>query len=200
MLHWSTLSPTPTPLEAMEHAHDATVWSLTYHPLGHLLVSGSNDFTTRFWTRARPGMPKNTSDRFHVGREAARELGAKEDEDDDDAPAPLPGIGGGGGGGASYNRSHHSGFDSAIPGFGGGGGGQGSYSGPGRYDGPSGGGNRAVYSGRPSYEGRQGGGGGGPGGGGGATYAGRSNYTGRPNRAEYTGRGHAAEYQRRNKY
>ncbi len=31
------------------------IWSLAWHPLGHLIVSGSNDFTTKFWTRNRPG-------------------------------------------------------------------------------------------------------------------------------------------------
>lgn len=36
-------------------AHEAAVWSLDYHPLGHLLASGSNDRTTRIWARARPG-------------------------------------------------------------------------------------------------------------------------------------------------
>lgn len=141
----------------MEHAHDQTVWSLTYHPLGHLLVSGSNDFTTRFWTRCRPGMLRNTHDRFHVGRDAARELGAKDDDEDDDKrgpsmPVPLPGIGMGG----SYSRpsGNDMNINGAIPGFGGGahhnfvGSGGGA-----RYDGASvGGPPRAVYSGRSSQQ------------------------------------------------
>lgn len=29
----------------MEAAHDSFVWSLSWHPLGHFLVSGSNDTT-----------------------------------------------------------------------------------------------------------------------------------------------------------
>ncbi len=56
-------------------AHDSSVWDLAWHPLGglrgpiracgtsdasrsatgHILASGSNDHTTRFWTRNRPG-------------------------------------------------------------------------------------------------------------------------------------------------
>lgn len=27
----------------MEQAHDSIVWSLSWHPLGHILSSGSND-------------------------------------------------------------------------------------------------------------------------------------------------------------
>ena len=36
-------------------AHDNIVWSLDFHPLGHILCSGGNDHTTKFWTRSRPG-------------------------------------------------------------------------------------------------------------------------------------------------
>lgn len=46
---------TPTPRAELAEAHDSNVWSLEYHPLGHLLASASNDHTTRFWCRERPG-------------------------------------------------------------------------------------------------------------------------------------------------
>uniref|UniRef100_T1IMW3 Vps41 beta-propeller domain-containing protein n=1 Tax=Strigamia maritima TaxID=126957 RepID=T1IMW3_STRMM len=39
----------------MEQAHDSCVWSLAWHPLGHILCSGSNDHSTKFWARNRPG-------------------------------------------------------------------------------------------------------------------------------------------------
>ena len=29
----------------MESAHDSYIWSLAWHPLGHILASGSNDHT-----------------------------------------------------------------------------------------------------------------------------------------------------------
>lgn len=29
----------------MDEAHDSVVWSLSWHPLGHILASGSNDHT-----------------------------------------------------------------------------------------------------------------------------------------------------------
>lgn len=40
---------------SMEEAHDGMIWDMSWHPLGHMLVSGSNDRSTRFWTRNRPG-------------------------------------------------------------------------------------------------------------------------------------------------
>ncbi|SPO20784.1 related to PFS2 - polyadenylation factor I subunit 2 [Ustilago trichophora] len=41
-------------LHRNEMAHESNVWSLEWHPFGHLLCSGSNDHMTRFWERARP--------------------------------------------------------------------------------------------------------------------------------------------------
>ena len=31
---------------SLEEGHDTMVWSLSWHPLGHILVSGSNDHST----------------------------------------------------------------------------------------------------------------------------------------------------------
>ena len=43
------------PLAQIPNAHDSSVWSLAWHPFGHLLCSGSNDHSTKFWSRNRPG-------------------------------------------------------------------------------------------------------------------------------------------------
>jgi len=64
----------------MEAAHDSNIWSLDWHPIGHILVSGSNDHTTRFWTRNRPG--DTMHDRFNVSRKEAEELGLKVEGDE----------------------------------------------------------------------------------------------------------------------
>ncbi|KAJ1719586.1 WD repeat-containing protein 33 [Coemansia erecta] len=40
---------------AIEGAHGSCIWSLDWHPMGHILASGSNDHSTRFWGRPRPG-------------------------------------------------------------------------------------------------------------------------------------------------
>lgn len=37
----------------MEMAHEGMIWSLAWHPLGHILCSGSNDHT-RYSTRKHP--------------------------------------------------------------------------------------------------------------------------------------------------
>lgn len=75
ILFW--LVGTEKEIGAMEQAHDSIVWSLSWHPLGHILTSGSNDHSwyylvfsfvhqckltthlcllySKFWTRNRPG-------------------------------------------------------------------------------------------------------------------------------------------------
>lgn len=40
---------------AIENAHDNIIWALAWHPVGHILCSGSNDHTSKFWTRQKPG-------------------------------------------------------------------------------------------------------------------------------------------------
>jgi len=42
-------------IASIEPAHSSIIWSLAWHPVGHLLASGSNDNTARFWARNRPG-------------------------------------------------------------------------------------------------------------------------------------------------
>ncbi|KAK4053671.1 pre-mRNA cleavage and polyadenylation factor (CPF) complex subunit [Microbotryomycetes sp. JL201] len=133
IIYWTM--PDPTPKDQMEFAHDSNVWSLAFHPLGHILVSASNDHTTRFWSRGRPGV-RILNDRFHIGRDKARELnGGQDDEDmDDDFSNSLPGFSARPGGGGPRNNMRPPMFNGGggppggvdIPGFGGQGGGGGS--------------------------------------------------------------------------
>ncbi|OCH88224.1 WD40 repeat-like protein [Obba rivulosa] len=101
ILHWDLSSATdnisqssqpPGPRATLSQAHDSNVWSLAFHPLGHLLASASNDHTTRFWCRERPG---DASSVFSGGGEKPPEVadGAGQDEDEE---AMLPGFAGGG--------------------------------------------------------------------------------------------------------
>jgi len=39
----------------VETAHESIVWCLAWHPVGHILTTGSNDHTVKFWSRNRPG-------------------------------------------------------------------------------------------------------------------------------------------------
>ncbi|KAH6627793.1 WD40-repeat-containing domain protein [Chaetomium tenue] len=71
----STPAQTIYPAHRVPHAHDFAIWSLDWHPLGHILASGSNDRITRFWARARPGEADNFNDRYHIGEAAAEAQG-----------------------------------------------------------------------------------------------------------------------------
>ncbi|KAI5779716.1 WD40-repeat-containing domain protein [Geopyxis carbonaria] len=101
-------SPVIFPAASIPFAHEYAVWSMEYHPLGHILCSGSNDRITRFWTRPRPGESDSFRDRYHIGEEAAMAMGTydrnrkrhrqeEEEEEQDEADAlvdqkmPLPG-------------------------------------------------------------------------------------------------------------
>ncbi|KAI1640967.1 WD40 repeat-like protein [Biscogniauxia mediterranea] len=63
------------PAHKVPFAHDFAIWSLDWHPLGHILASGSNDRITRFWSRARPGETDIFQDRYHIGEAAAEAQG-----------------------------------------------------------------------------------------------------------------------------
>lgn len=72
----------------METAHDSIVWTLAWHPLGHILCSGSNDHTIKFWTRNRPG--DLMRDKYNLNTLPAS-LAALDDGEYDDAI--IPGMG-----------------------------------------------------------------------------------------------------------
>ncbi|KAJ3358047.1 hypothetical protein HDU83_000104 [Entophlyctis luteolus] len=85
----------------MDNAHDSTVFSLDFHPCGHMLASGSNDHTTRFWARNRPGDALH--DRINQTRKDEEFMGIKEvsiaDKKAEDFALPglsFPGFRGGG--------------------------------------------------------------------------------------------------------
>jgi polyadenylation factor subunit 2 len=40
------LTRTEKELAGMDDAHEGMIWDMSWHPLGHMLVSGSNDHTT----------------------------------------------------------------------------------------------------------------------------------------------------------
>ncbi|XP_058080150.1 flowering time control protein FY isoform X2 [Magnolia sinica] len=63
IFHW--LVGHETPQIEMAGAHDNSVWDLAWHPIGYILCSGSNDHTTKFWCRNRPGDP--CRDKYNIG-------------------------------------------------------------------------------------------------------------------------------------
>lgn len=137
IFYWSLLSPDPSqPVTVLEAAHEDAVFSLSFHPLGHILCSGSKDFTARFWSRARP-MGGHEVDRWHIGEEKA--MGAKMEMDMEKAPkrttrqedGELPGLPGltnfgearppfmNGNGNGAAGPPGMGGGGGAVPGFGG---------------------------------------------------------------------------------
>ena len=63
------------PAHRIAHAHESSIWSLDWHPLGHILASGSNDHYTRFWSRSQPGQTTCFKDQYHLGEEGAEAQG-----------------------------------------------------------------------------------------------------------------------------
>ena len=79
----------------MDQAHDSVVWSISWHPLGHILASGSNDHTVKFFTRNRLGdkmIDKYNLNLMPKGQEGDDEEMLNEFDDNVDCAA-IPGLG-----------------------------------------------------------------------------------------------------------
>ena len=105
---YDSTNPTDAPAQTLfpahktPFAHEYAIWSMDWHPLGHILATGANDKVTRFWTRPRPGETSYTDDRWHIGQAAAEAQGtwkkseatrAREEEEEaeaDDEADALP--------------------------------------------------------------------------------------------------------------
>lgn len=73
----------------IDTAHDSIVWTLAWHPLGHILCSGSNDHTIKFWTRNRPG--DQMRDKYNLNTLPASLAGLE--DCDLDEQLVIPGMG-----------------------------------------------------------------------------------------------------------
>lgn len=71
-------------------AHESIVWCLDWHPLGHILCSGSNDHTIKFWTRNRPG--DQMRDKYNLNTLPASLANLDEGDYDDNIIIPALGI------------------------------------------------------------------------------------------------------------
>uniref|UniRef100_A0A8W8K9P4 Pre-mRNA 3' end processing protein WDR33 n=1 Tax=Magallana gigas TaxID=29159 RepID=A0A8W8K9P4_MAGGI len=77
---------------SMEEAHEGMVWSLAWHPMGHILATGSNDHSTKFWTRNRPG--DRMRDRYNLNTLPGGSEHELAEFDPDATAGPLiPGMG-----------------------------------------------------------------------------------------------------------
>ena len=89
------------PAHRVPYAHEYSIWSLDWHPLGHILASGSNDKLTRFWSRGRPGERDIARDQFHIGKAAAEAEGTwdrragrrqRQEEEEQEAEDEMDGL------------------------------------------------------------------------------------------------------------
>eukprot|EP00127_Corallochytrium_limacisporum_P006892 Clim_evm7s237 gene=Clim_evmTU7s237 len=83
-IYW--LADHEKPVAAIPVAHEQAVWAVAWHPLGHVLATGSNDCTLKFWTRHRPG------DQLRDKTKKLEDPNAYDDEDDKYADVIIPGI------------------------------------------------------------------------------------------------------------
>lgn len=78
-------------------AHEGFIWSMAWHPLGHILVTGSNDHSTKFWARNKPG--DSMKDRYNLnllpteGEEEETLPHSSGGVSSDSGTAALPGMG-----------------------------------------------------------------------------------------------------------
>ena len=75
---------------AIDQAHESLIWSLAWHPIGHILCSGSNDHTSKFWTRNRPG--DKMRDKYNLNTLPPGVMPEDAELIDDHAPS-IPGMG-----------------------------------------------------------------------------------------------------------
>eukprot|EP00300_Choanocystis_sp_HF-7_P006838 c14935_g1_i2.p1 GENE.c14935_g1_i2~~c14935_g1_i2.p1 ORF type:complete len:553 (+),score=83.03 c14935_g1_i2:36-1661(+) len=81
------------PQGEIHKAHESSIWALEWHPLGHILVTGSNDHLTKFWCRSHPG--DSLKDK-HNARQVVYDIegGGADVEVPEDEPDIVPGLGG----------------------------------------------------------------------------------------------------------
>lgn len=77
------------PISQILNAHSANIWTLDWHPLGHILCTGSNDCATRFWARQRPGESEFAKETVELEVDEKEEFyipgfGTIDDDDEDE--------------------------------------------------------------------------------------------------------------------
>jgi len=56
LLYWNVgVKGSQEPAARVNFAHDMAIWTMAWHPAGHMLATGSNDRQTKFWSRNKPG-------------------------------------------------------------------------------------------------------------------------------------------------
>ncbi|VEU22551.1 DEKNAAC103676 [Brettanomyces naardenensis] len=88
-------------LHTIPYAHDKAIYTMEYHPLGHLLCTAGADKSLRFWCRARPNDPHGFKDTAYTGESWAEKqqhfggggdyrYGSPEEEPQEEVRVPQP--------------------------------------------------------------------------------------------------------------
>lgn len=96
-------------------AHESNIWSMDWHPFGHILTTGSNDHNTRFWARHRPGDTAKDTNIIHLKHSSEEQPSSQYSSNQNSSyhpqqNAPIPGFSNG----SATSRAPDSNF---VPGF-----------------------------------------------------------------------------------
>lgn len=84
------------PSHSIPFAHDKAVYTMEYHPLGHMLCTAGADKSMRFWSRARPDDENGFNDVSHLGIDAINQnhekAESKEENNEMQDGFSLPGF------------------------------------------------------------------------------------------------------------
>lgn len=61
------------PVVSIPFAHENSIWDIQWHPVGHIVATASNDHTTKFWCRNRPG--DAMGDKYNSGLNMEYDIG-----------------------------------------------------------------------------------------------------------------------------
>jgi polyadenylation factor subunit 2 len=70
-------------LHSIPFAHDKAIYSIEYHPLGHMLCTAGADKSMRIWSRARPDDVAGFKDHAHTGEDTVFEKTTIVNENDE---------------------------------------------------------------------------------------------------------------------
>ena len=79
ILYWLVGQGGEGPAAEVRGGHGSAIWSLAWHPAGHM-CSGSNDNTSKFWCRNRPGRCPGTRRSVRTGGDGGTSTGGVHDE------------------------------------------------------------------------------------------------------------------------
>lgn len=89
------------PVGQVDGGHESLIWTMAWHPLGHVLATASNDHSTKFWSRQQTtevvakDYPKNETEILaEISKQVRLETGIEEPEEPEEKEIEIPGLDG----------------------------------------------------------------------------------------------------------